>query len=336
MIRLYLLLPLAATLATLHVLPFLPHRDRLFGVAVPPEVRYGSEDRQALRRYELHLLPWTATAFFVSLWLPLSWAAVWMSAASLLPLIAAGRIFWRTRGEIQHLALPASSTRQAQLTDTDSHLQRQTLLFLIPMAILAGTALYLHLHWDQIPPRFPVHWGTDGTPNGWSTRSFAGVYGPLLIGAIIVLFILGISAVISWGSRRSTRPSAAQPILVVVACIIAAGCSLAGLLPLHVTPVWGLVVFNAVSFGLIAVAIWFSVRRRGETAPESGEVTPENCWHCWGQFYHNPQDPALFVEKRIGLGWTFNFGNRLSWVVLALMNLIPAGLIFLILQFTKS
>ncbi|MCZ2077337.1 MAG: DUF1648 domain-containing protein [Bryobacteraceae bacterium] len=336
MIRLSLLLPLAATFAFLHVLPFLPYRDRLFGVAVPPEVRYGSEGRRALRRYELHLLPWTATTFFVPLWLPLSWAAIWMSAASLLPVIAAGRIFWRTRGEIQHLALPAPSTREAQLADTDNHLQRQILLFLIPMAILAGTAVYLHLHWDQIPPRFPVHWGTDGTPNGWSTRSFAGVYGPLLFGAIIVLFILGISVVISWGSRRSALQSTSQLVLLAVACIVAAGGSLAGLLPIYVTPVWGVMVFNAASFGLIAVAIWFSVRRRGETASEPGEVTPESCWHCWGQFYHNPQDPVLFVEKRIGLGWTLNFGNRLSWAVLALMLAVPPGLIYLVLQFTKS
>jgi uncharacterized membrane protein len=30
---------------------------------------------------------------------------------------------------------------------------------------------------------------------------------------------------------------------------------------------------------------------------------------------YNPRDPALFVEKRIGLGLTFNFGNRMSWIV---------------------
>ena len=28
-----------------------------------------------------------------------------------------------------------------------------------------------------------------------------------------------------------------------------------------------------------------------------------------GIFYNNPGDPALFVEKRYGLGWTLNFGH---------------------------
>jgi len=71
-IRLYLWLPLAISLASLHALPFVPRPDRLFGVAVPREIRYGNEGRQALRRYELRLLPWTVAALFASLWLPLS------------------------------------------------------------------------------------------------------------------------------------------------------------------------------------------------------------------------------------------------------------------------
>lgn len=38
-----------------------------------------------------------------------------------------------------------------------------------------------------------------------------------------------------------------------------------------------------------------------------------------GIFYVNPDDPALFVPKRYGIGWTLNFGNSWSWVVLALI-----------------
>jgi uncharacterized membrane protein len=44
----------------------------------------------------------------------------------------------------------------------------------------------------------------------------------------------------------------------------------------------------------------------------------------------------LFVEKRIGLGLTLNFGNPVSWIVLALILLIPAGLVFLAFEFTKG
>jgi Family of unknown function (DUF5808) len=42
--------------------------------------------------------------------------------------------------------------------------------------------------------------------------------------------------------------------------------------------------------------------------------TPDRCWKA-GIFYVNPADPALFVEKRHGIGYTLNFGNPWSWVV---------------------
>ena len=35
-----------------------------------------------------------------------------------------------------------------------------------------------------------------------------------------------------------------------------------------------------------------------------------------GIIYNNPGDPALFVEKRYGLGWTLNFGHPQARLVL--------------------
>src|SRR5436309_3070492 len=32
-----------------------------------------------------------------------------------------------------------------------------------------------------------------------------------------------------------------------------------------------------------------------------------------GGFYVNRDDPRLLVEKRSGLGWTFNFAHPISW-----------------------
>jgi uncharacterized membrane protein len=36
-----------------------------------------------------------------------------------------------------------------------------------------------------------------------------------------------------------------------------------------------------------------------------------------GIFCSNPDDPALVVPKRFGVGYTLNFGNPWSWAVLA-------------------
>lgn len=37
--------------------------------------------------------------------------------------------------------------------------------FIVPLGMLAATALYLHANWLRLPERVPVHWGIDGAPN---------------------------------------------------------------------------------------------------------------------------------------------------------------------------
>jgi uncharacterized membrane protein len=42
-----------------------------------------------------------------------------------------------------------------------------------------------------------------------------------------------------------------------------------------------------------------------------------------GLFYFNPDDPSIMVEKRFGVGYTLNFGNRKAiWFSIAFFVLI--------------
>jgi uncharacterized membrane protein len=53
-----------------------------------------------------------------------------------------------------------------------------------------------------------------------------------------------------------------------------------------------------------------------------GDRTPDSAW-VLGMLYVNHDDPALFVEKRFGIGYTLNFGHPLAWVLLGLLVGIP-------------
>jgi uncharacterized membrane protein len=78
---------------------------------------------------------------------------------------------------------------------------------------------------------------------------------------------------------------------------------------------------------LLAVLSYFLPAQTGR-----GSNTPERCWKA-GIFYVNHDDPVLFVEKRFGVGYTLNFGNRWSWAVLAvIVVLVLAPIIFAILS----
>ncbi|MBX6342828.1 MAG: hypothetical protein IRY97_10250, partial [Thermomicrobiaceae bacterium] len=47
---------------------------------------------------------------------------------------------------------------------------------------------------------------------------------------------------------------------------------------------------------------------------------------CWiaGFIYYNPDDPALMVPKRFGVGWTLNFARPAAWIFLAAVVLLCA------------
>ena len=69
------------------------------------------------------------------------------------------------------------------------------------------------------------------------------------------------------------------------------------------------------------------------TAPAATDVVPEpqsdSYWKA-GMFYYNPDDPAIFVSKRVGIGYTMNFANKMSWLVMLgilLIALLPALLL---------
>ena len=46
-------------------------------------------------------------------------------------------------------------------------------------------------------------------------------------------------------------------------------------------------------------------------------------------FYNNPDDPAVFVPKRYGLGWTVNFGNPRGKLILIGTLLLPLVMLIL-------
>ena len=75
---------------------------------------------------------------------------------------------------------------------------------------------------------------------------------------------------------------------------------------------------------LIVVAFVLSLMSAGQGGTRKSEVpegapvgdrTADEHWH-WGLFYFNPADPALMVEKRMGIGYTLNFGNPWAWLML--------------------
>jgi hypothetical protein len=312
------LFSLLLVLPLLHALPLLPKRSRLFGVDVAPEIRRGSEGVRLTRRYELRLLPFTVGALLLACWAPPAW--FWID---LIPAFAALWLLYRCHAEAMPFALAPPTIREASLS-SESGLLRRLVWFAPPLVLLTATALNLFANWNRIPERFPVHFDSNGNPNGWSHRTVRDVFGFLIFGTLIILYLLLLYLVMELGSRRATRRSVMLAALAAPCYLIAVMSTLAGLLPFFVPAGW---VFFVSVGGFLAGFVLLMSHVLAKPFDGSGEITPERCWH--GSFYYNPDDPALFVEARTGFGYTANFARPLTWALSAVILLFTVGLFLL-------
>jgi hypothetical protein len=148
------------------------------------------------------------------------------------------------------------------------------------------------------------------------------------------------------GAREEARRRLHLLLLNGLAVVIAASGAWTAVLPLVGGPTPAGVLGMALLPLALVLVIAFAFARLGrEPAPPPpylaepemfasaivGDRTPDRCWK-WGLIYYNPDDPAVIVEKRFGIGYTFNFGRAWSWVLVATLL---AGL-FLLTQLRTS
>jgi uncharacterized membrane protein len=346
-------------LVIFYFIPRLTRPDVYFAVTVQPEFRDSAEGRSILKRYRVE-----ATAFGV-LALLIVLAAVripesnYLTAVTLtglfLEVVGVFLAYYRARGRVlPHAAAPAT-VREAALVPREAHLPGGWLLQFPPFALLAAAAIWLHLHWGQIPEVFPIHWRANGQPNNWATRSFAGVYAPLLIGTMLCALLGFLAyAMLRWSRLIRVGGAAGEGErrfrVVIVSIIVATEYFLAlvfmwtGLLPLShkqagppgFVPI--LVFALAFTAATVVLMVWVGqggTRLVGSAAAESGAVapvgdrTPDKYWKL-GLIYINRNDPALFVEKRFGIGYTVNFGHPGLWVFLAVVVAVFVAIILIV------
>jgi uncharacterized membrane protein len=79
---------------------------------------------------------------------------------------------------------------------------------------------------------------------------------------------------------------------------------------------------------VVLVLFWHPQRSRTKTSTRADRGSTDAVFRdddrYWygGFFYNNPDDPAVFVPKRFGLGWTMNFGHPQAKLVLIGMLLL--------------
>jgi uncharacterized membrane protein len=311
-----------------HLAPQLTPRDIFFGVTVPRRFRDGPLARTVSRRYaaEIWFLAAVAAAVVVTSLMP------FVSGPMLLgQTVGASVAFGRAWSSVRPHAVTPTTIREAAIGPRE-RLPGGLFAQLGPFLILLAAAGYVALNWENVPERFPTHWNLAGTPDGWTVKSVPGVFRGLAIGFVACAMVSFTSyAVLHWTRlprvtgqdgqqhRRVRRVNLfamlASAYLIalllawttVVAMFDGNARALRLPLPIRVAP------FALLIVGTLVIRVMR--RTAASEGPPIGDTTPDSRWML-GRLYFNRKDPALFVERRMGLGYTLNLGNPWSWLVM--------------------
>lgn len=311
--------------ALLFALPNMTRRELLFAVPVPPDFRESPAGRHAISMFRATIAAAVLAGLCALLLSPLKLLNAAAAAVPIAIVLAVGISFYWQNRKLAPAAVQYTRPREAELTAAPEELPRFAWLAAGPFVILGAAAEFLHLNWNRIPARFPVHWGLNGQPNRWVERTTKGVYGPLLFGGELCAWVL-IMALAGWfGSRRSRSRPVVLGFVVAIEYLFGLLFALIAVqAPLGI-PVWVIALApTAILIPLVTV-----MRNKMSEPREPMDPTPNECWKG-SIFYYNRDDAALFVEKREAFGYTLNFANYWSWVLLLGLALVIASAPFVL------
>jgi uncharacterized membrane protein len=324
------LLVAIGTAVLLHSMPLWRRSQLWFGVTVPTGFDGSPAGQAALRMYRTAVWCFSFIAG-VAVLATAGASPRWLMPAALVgQLLAASLAFAAARRRIWLHGARTAGTRSALLADDQTRMPGGAISALVPFSMLAASAFYLRANWSSMPDRIAVHWTIAGGPDRWADRTGRTVYGPLIACAITTIVVLLLGQLILRGSPRARVPGTedwnARFRLASLRLLVAAtwGISLlfsifaiAPTLDLAGARTW----LGLAPLALVAVLvpfIWQVVRISLE--PNSGgDGTPDACWKL-GQIYYNPDDPAIVVAKRFGVGYTINLANRAAWLLLGVLG----------------
>jgi uncharacterized membrane protein len=207
------------------------------------------------------------------------------------------------------------------------------------------------MNYDRLPNEIPMQYGFDGEVTTWAAKSFGSVFGMPLM----QLFLLGMFIFLNYTismSRQQIDPSnpdqsikqnvifrrrwSAFMIWTGTAMIILfffIQLSLIYPINMKVLPILSLILTGVVVLAAVILAIMTgqggSRIRIGEG--KNGELVHRDEDRFWkmGIFYYNPSDPAVWVEKRFGVGWTINMARPYAWIFFVIILAVPIIISFL-------
>lgn len=319
------------------------------GVRVP-ETHWGDD---VVRRQEGTFLKRQVAATVVSALLAIP-AAVVPVVGAVLTLVPVGFFMWN----LNQAGQPIREAKQREgwfdgvrtvvageiMPVEDTSPQRAWAFTWAALAVLAVAAGYVAARWGDIPERFATHFGSGFEPDSWDNKSVGSVFFPTFFGVGMVLLFALITVVllrVSVPARADTslRGKVSQKIIrrhtamwlaVMNVALAIMFASLQVVTVLHTDWVAPAMIGSLVLVFAVCLAMVVALaRKQSALANTSGEGRDNDERYKWGMFYYNPDDPAVLVDKRVGVGLDFNYAHWQGKAFLAFIALVLLASILL-------
>jgi len=324
--------------------PYLTRRSEAFGVSIPA-AQYNNPTLVSLRR-RYRNLGLIIGAVLLAVLFCLYWTDIAFLLSNILMIIQLVIYFllylWfhkqtKELKAAQNWTEHTTTTIAVDISPAGKSYISPAWLLLFPL-IMVLTAILGVVLYPAAPDRIVTHWSMAGVANAWTDKS----YGVVWFALVQQLFMSALMCFVFYITKNARRQIDADNIeesskrvnLFRKAWgyyIIIMGVFLNLTFVLTLASMLGALDARVMSMVLIAGfvlilagACWLvvTVGQGGSRIklPRKGggyiSVRDDDRYWKLGTIYYNPEDPAVFVEKRFGIGWTCNFARPMSWVFL--------------------
>lgn len=210
------------------------------------------------------------------------------------------------------------------------------------IAAISGTTGYILGRAPSIPPFLPVHFDDEAIADRFVRASYAIILVPVWIQLALAIVFGAIAGVLLYRTQKTrtavesevNRQERERMLMTAeaISLLAAIWVTFQGLLAVRLIMMWQLMCcgLGTVYYQSLVVCIVLSALVGVRAAvylqyPKPVMRQTEDVHWRFRAMYFNRQDPALFVPRRNGPGWTVNFGRPQAIVFLGLVLFVSIG-----------
>lgn len=232
--------------------------------------------------------------------------------------------------------------------ERDKLVKKYSLIYIIPILLVVASSVYSFINYDKIPEMMPTHFNFQGIADGFTVKTKTSFFAQIGM-QIVVMLLVYFSSVYSLKARVKIDKSNSKSDIAHTIKYLSHLASESFFLLLAMA-----LFFSSISFGLvnqkinqmlvilstvillasIAPLLYTSYKlKKGNYSDVSYTVDDDDKYWLLGCLYYNPNDPAAFVQKRFGIGWTINLGSNKGKLMVACIVLMLVITLYISFKF---